>query len=308
MEIVRNIPDLQTAIGSSTVCHCGFERKPNGGHHAGHAACISGAKQISDLALISYFPGEDCMTYLFSPTYSGVEPEWDETYCTDFCQTHGADIVFIPTFSYLEDNFFAGENIADLKSWASSYSTTNGYDDILGAPTSEFTYLVMLWIMISEKIRSDNSYWRKDALISCWKDAPLRFMFKHFAEDYLSIPVTLIDPIRRQDGLSYGSSLSIFSAEDIARLAQVKSKIEEVSFDLYNSDPDQYKAAIASGIDSIDTRQEKEFWTAQIDLYTGGHIGASNLVVNAGIHVFDTEGGDITNGRGITEYYEGVVN
>jgi hypothetical protein len=302
MEIVRNIPDLQTAIGSSTVCHCGFGRKPNGGHHAGHVACISGAKQISDLVLISYFPNEDCMTYLFSPTYSGAEPEWDETYCIDFCDDHGVDIVFIPTFSYLESNFFAGENIADLKSWASSYSTTNGYD-VLGIDS--FSYLTMQWILIAEKIRSDNSYWRKDALLGCWKDAPLRFMYKHFAEDYLSIPATLIDPIRRPDGIPYGTQLAIFGAEDIARLAQVKSKIEEVSFDLYNSDPEQYKATVASGINTIDTRQEKEFWTAQIDLHTGSIVGASNLLINVSIHVRDTEE---NNGYCVTEYYEGVVN
>jgi len=302
MEIVRNIPDLQTAIGSSTVCHCGFDRKTTGGHHDGHIACISGSKSSADLVLVSYFPNAECMTYLFSPTYSGTGPEWDETYCTNFCDTNGVDIVFIPTFSYLESNFFAGENIADLKSWASSYSTTNGYD-ILGVDS--FAYLTMQWILIAEWIRNENSYWSKDALLSCWKDAPLRFMFKHFGEDYLSIPITLIDPVRRPDGLAYGTNLSIFSAEDVARLAQVKSKIEEVNFDLYNSDPEQYKSAVASGVDSIDIRQEKEFWTAQIDLYTGGHIGASNLLINVSIHVRDTEE---NNGYPVVEYYEDVVS
>lgn len=298
MQIVTNFEDLNTTVSGYTVCHIGFGRKETGGHHPGHAACISGAKEQVDKVVASYFPNDTCMTYLFSPTYSGAEPDWDESYCTDFCQTHGVDVVFIPTFSYLMDNFFGLQNIEDVKSWASTYSTDNGYD-ILGAETSDFSYLIMQWALIIEKIRSDNSCWSKDVHIACWKEGLFRFTFKHFVENYISKPMILIDPIRRSDGLSYETTgLSELTQDEIDLLAQVKAEIDGADWEVYNSNQDTFFNTLTSGVNNISA----DMTLTGLVTSEGGFVGTTNVLVTVMVE-FTNSG----NHAGINEYYEGVV-
>jgi len=294
MEIVRNIPDLQTAIGNSTVCHCGFDRKPNGEHHAGHAACISGAKQIADLALVSYFPNNECLNYLFGTTLSGVS--WDESYCTNFCDIHGVDIVFIPTLSYLVDNFFDGYNIDSLNTWAETTASGAGYTGYL----SEGEFQILKWMMIAEHIREENNFWKKDMMLSSWKDGIIRYLQKDFWVNILQKDVYLIDPIRRADGLAYGTSLSSdLTQDEVDLLVQVKPVIDGIGWEVYNSNQDSFLNTLSSGINNID---------ADMSLYglgmsTEGFVGDGNVLVEMKVE-FITSGHIIH----LNEYYEGVAS
>ena len=296
MQIVTNYADLSTTVSGYTVCHVGFTRKQNDGHHPGHAACISGAKELADKVVVLYWPTNNYMNTLYGDevtTWSGLSDDFDQTYCTNFCETHGVDVVLVPD-SNTVSSLFDGYSISALKSWADGICTTEGYDTFNDSANMAFKS----WI-IGTKVNFEKDLWFKDYRLYSNKEGLIRFLQKHYTDKYLDFQMNLVDFIRRPDGLPYETTgLSNLTQAEIDLLSQVKGVIDGVGWNVYMDNQDIFIDTVISGINNIGADMALyEFGNSE-----GGFVGDGNVLVILKVEF-------IASGHNahLNEYYEGVV-
>lgn len=296
MQVVTNYTDLNTTVSGHTVCHVGFSRKQSGGHHPGHASCISGAKDLADKAVVIYWPSNDYMNTIYGDevtTWSGLSDDFDQTYCTNFCETNGVDVVLVPDSNTIS-SLFDGYNMSDLKSWVDGICTTEGYD-VFNASAN---MALKAWI-IGTKVSSEKNIWSKDYRLYSNKEGLIRFIQKHYTDKYLDFQMNLVDFIRRPDGLPYETTgLSDLTQDEIGLLAQVKGEIDAVGWDVYNSTQDVFFTTLTSGVNNIGA----DMALSNLSTSQGGFVADTDVLVSIKVN-FNISGHIVT----LNEYYVGVV-
>ena len=272
LQVVRNITDLNTALAANTVAQCGFQRKNNGELHAGHVACIAAANVAADISLISFFPHEEIMNYLFD-TNIPVPLNWDESYCINFCEDNGVDVVFIPTFSGVLDIFFGGLTVSGINDLINGALSMKGYDGYSGK-TLDYT-------IVMEYLRKTKNLYTKSATIFSTKDGYKSFARKNYYETELNIPCVLIDMIYRPDGLPEATAFTNMPQQNLDVLVQMYNIMKGKSYEyLYSLNDFE---SLTNELNACDTKTTKTIFVDFIRCRKEGLIGANKILLEASI-------------------------
>lgn len=212
MQVIGTMSDLNTALASGTVAQCGFERHAKDSMHAGHAAIITAANAAADISLATFYPHTDITNYL-SKQNTAVPP-WkptDKNYCIDFCNTNGADIVFIPDISDIITAFhLQAVDVDALVTLVDGIITTNGYYH--PAFNDSARYYVAF-----EYQRNLYSVYPKNYSVYSNKDGYAIYTRKHYLST-MGVQLIVVPKILRPDGLPYSDRLNGATTDDLAIL------------------------------------------------------------------------------------------
>jgi len=224
MKVVRTCSDLEKEC-TGTVAQTGFLRKEKDKLHEGHSSCIKACKENANLSLVTFFPHEEIINWLYDQTLP-IPTIWDETYCLEFCEQNGVDIVFIPSYTEIQNTFFLGTSKENTKTQVNNVISAKSYDPYAGK--------FMDYIIGMEYLRKTKNLYPKDVCVFSVKEGYKAFIRKNYYEVDLLIPCVLVDLVYRPDGLPYSSSLDKLNSETISLLSQIYKFIYEKTYNEIN--------------------------------------------------------------------------
>jgi len=275
MDIIRTCAALKTASASYTIAQTGFTRKTDGGLHSGHAACITACKTLAQKTVISFFPLEETYNHVFGTAFA--IPAFDESYCTSFCESYGADIVFIPTFAHILSTYFQGIVILNLNTIINNQIIIKGYSGYDGK------YLEAAIAL--EYLRIQKKLYPKHATAYSIKEGYKSFARKNYYETELGIPCTLVGLTYRPDGLPESSSYNnnSLTPEEIDILVNIYNVINNKTFAELDALEDF--TDLTNQLNTFDQKPVQTIYVYYIRKWTEGIIGLNKILLEVAMFV-----------------------
>lgn len=271
MQIVTTCEDLRIACGTNTVAQTGFRRKKTGELHEGHIMCIEACKKEAQLTLVTFFPHEQLINWIYGSIYP-LPTGWDEDYCTKFCETNGVDIVFIPSDAEIKDTFFPLLQPQDIKSASDTIITSKQYSGYSGTFPD--------YIIAMETARKQKNLYPKDVCVFSIKDGYGAFMRKNYYENDLLIPCVLVDMAYRPDGLPVASSFNSVSKETLDILALMYNTLKSKTYEEFDKMTDFTELT-----DELNAHDPNKIVVVDfIRMWKQGIIGNNKLLVELATH------------------------
>jgi hypothetical protein len=207
METVRDYLRLKQAIpNQGLIGKCVFNRKNIGELHPGHDAIVNDMVANCDTSLMIIWSWEPIYNSVFPNDTAVVpEPAWDgESYMSNWAESMGVDILFIPPFDYHTQLFLvtSAEQVLEL---GDTLIAAEGYDFgafATGTPWNQFRMTIG-----AEELWNTSVKYPKDYQPNSYKDGPIVFLYKHYIEKYHGCTYNIMPTVLRPDGLPYSSSL-----------------------------------------------------------------------------------------------------
>jgi pantothenate synthetase len=272
MITVTTCAALKTACATNTIAQTGFLRKPTNGLHEGHISCINACKLAAEKTVVSFFPHEEIINWLYGTTLE-LPTSWDQTYCTSFCETQGVDIVFIPTFTEVRNTFFAGIQPININNTVDNIILIKGYHEVTG---KFFNYIIAM-----EYLRKQRNLYPKHFNIFSVKDGYKAFARKDYYETELSIPCILVDLVYRPDGIPLSSSLDPVPQADIDIIAQMYNLLNSQTYDQINNLQDFTE--LTNQLNAFDTKPVKTVRVHSSRIWKEGIIGTNKILLETQI-------------------------
>ena len=224
MQILNSWFDLQNIVGSD-IGTMSFDFKGVGGLHVGHESLVTAAKSNFTTTVACFFNHHVLIHDIF-----GGPPDnfnWDETYCTTWCQNLNLDYMVItePNFKTLVD-----QNYDSTAIWqqVETYYQNENYDvyynfpNVVDLKRNDLKYFLYFYVL--KDMLNVNNYKR----VLSWTDGIISFIQKYHYDKYKQPGLyTFIDPVRRSDGLQYSTRLLSAPVETINFYLQVKSNLDQ---------------------------------------------------------------------------------
>lgn len=272
MITVTTCAALKTACSTNTIAQTGFLRKATNQLHSGHLSCINACKSTAQKAVVSFFPHEEIVNWLYGTTIP-LPTTWDQTYCTNFCETNGVDIVFIPTFTEVRNTFFQGILPININNTVNNIIIVKGYGGYKG---KFFDYIIAM-----EYLRKQRNLYPKHFAIFSVKEGYQAFARKDYYETELSIPCILVDMTYRPDGLPESSTYSSMIQADIDILSQMYNTMTSKTYDYLDALNDY--TTLTNELNSFDTKPVKTVYVDYIRIWKQGIIGTNKILLEASI-------------------------
>lgn len=291
MQIIKTFEEVQFD-STSTISHIGINRKNSiDDFHDGHALCVSEAKTVADLVMVTFWESYETLEYLYGDETDEftLHPNdvlsYDETACIQWAINNDVDIVYYPTKGEII-KLFSSYNISDLKSWVDSICITEGYS--LENSNNLFIFKATL---IYEKVRNEISY-RKDYKVTSWKDGYIRYLEKHFLNKYVNCNTLLIPTITNpEDNLPYcNRAYDLMSEQEKQWILEIEDIIIDNSSTLHIN-IEQFKQDVTNKINALDSTGV--FYVTNIEVYNDPKFMDLNTLIEIDLHVnnkFRSEG------------------
>jgi pantothenate synthetase len=268
MKIVRTCEELKLESGIDSIAQTGFLRKEINGLHSGHIECIKACKTAAKKCVVSFFPHEEIVNYLFGTTIP-LPDHWNENYCTTFCENNEVDIVFIPDFDEVNKTFFTDLKIEDILRIVNDVISRKGYGGYTG---KFFDYIIAM-----EYLRKDRNLFPKDICVFSTKEGYKAFARKDYYETELHIPCILVDMTYRADGLPESSTFVNMSKNNLDILVQIYDELKNRTYEYL--DTQENFSSLINTINSYDTKQTKTIYIDFIQVHRKSEIIGKNKVL-----------------------------
>lgn len=275
MQILTTRPELEAAVGSSSVGYVSLSQKNTAQSlHPGHEYLVNYSKANYDLTVVSFWETMELMYEIYGNSFflNEVGLPWDSTGCLAWCETMGVDYVLLPEIGYSKtymDSVGIDTTDTTLYTTIDQIWADNNYPAYEPTPddASMFssTIRAKVFVMLQNYKTPFNNHF-----IASWKDGYPRFTMAHYVNNYTTEHFELLDPVKTPDDLYYSSSYFVFTEAQKDIIKQFETVVDTVGY----SDT----TALTIALNDLDTGVG--FEVRRIDLTLGGVVGAANDFIN----------------------------